>query len=68
MLVVMSVSLIAHPAKAQCSICARTAQQLGDKPAKSLNAGIIYLMAVPFTIIGIIGYRWWRNEYGRSEE
>jgi hypothetical protein len=46
---------------AQCSICTKTAQQLGERPAKALNAGIIYLGLTPFLIIGYIGYRWWRN-------
>lgn len=46
---------------AQCSICTKTAQQLGEKPAKALNVGIIYLGLTPFLIIGYIGYRWWRN-------
>jgi hypothetical protein len=48
---------------AQCSICTRTAQQLGEKPAKALNAGIIYLAFMPMTIIGYIGYRWWRSNH-----
>jgi hypothetical protein len=47
--------------QAQCSICTRTAQQMGEKPAKSLNAGILYLAATPLIIIGLIGYRWWRS-------
>jgi hypothetical protein len=51
---------------AQCSVCSRTAQQLGDKPAKSLNAGILYLMVIPFGIMGFLGYRWWKNEYGKN--
>lgn len=42
----------------QCSVCTRTAQQLGEEPAKGLNAGILYLAAVPFTIIGYLFYRW----------
>lgn len=45
-------------ASAQCSICTKTAQQLGEKPARGLNAGIIYLALTPILIIGIIGYRW----------
>ncbi len=48
-------------AQAQCSICTKTAQQLGEKPAKGLNAGIIYLMLTPFAIVGFIGYRLWRK-------
>ena len=61
---VLCLGLAAPGVKAQCSICTRTAQQLGEKPAKSLNAGILYLMAAPFCIMGFIGYRWWKNEYG----
>ena len=47
---------------AQCSICTKTASQLGEKPAKGLNSGIIYLMLAPFAIAGVIGYRWWKRE------
>ena len=48
-------------AAAQCSICTKTAAQLGEKPARGLNAGILYLAFTPFAVVGIIGYRWWRN-------
>ncbi|MFT4092156.1 MAG: hypothetical protein QM640_00860 [Niabella sp.] len=47
---------------AQCSICTKTAQQLGDGPAQGLNSGIIYLAFMPLLIIGYIGFRWWKNE------
>ncbi len=46
---------------AQCSICAKTTQQMGEKPAKGFNSGIIYLMLTPFAIAGFVGYRWWKN-------
>jgi len=46
---------------AQCSVCTKSAQQLGEKPAKGLNKGILYLMAAPFVIVGYIGFRWWKN-------
>lgn len=48
-------------ANAQCSICAKTTQQMGEKPAKGFNSGIIYLMLTPFVIAGLVGYRWWKN-------
>lgn len=54
-------SLSVNYSQAQCSICTKTAQQLGEKPAKGLNAGIIYLAFTPFIIVGFIGYRWWKN-------
>ena len=49
-------------AEAQCSICTKTASQLGEGPAQGLNAGIVYLMLTPFVLAGFIGYRWWRKE------
>lgn len=52
---------ISHSSEAQCSICTKTAQQLGEKPAKGLNSGILYLAFMPLAIFGIIGYRWWRS-------
>lgn len=46
---------------AQCSVCTKTAQQLGEQPAKGMNSGILYLAFAPFAIVGYIGYRWWKN-------
>jgi len=45
----------------QCSICTKTTQQMGEKPAKGLNSGIIYLAFAPFAIAAYVGYRWWKN-------
>ena len=58
--------LITNVAEAQCSVCTRTAQQLGEKPAKGLNAGIIYLAFTPLAIFGIIGYKWWKRNQEAS--
>lgn len=49
-------------AEAQCSICTKTASQLGEKPAKALNGAILYLMMAPLVIIGFIGWRWWKTQ------
>jgi hypothetical protein len=48
---------------AQCSICTKTAQQLGERPAKGLNAGIIYLASAPFLIAGYVFYRWRKSAH-----
>jgi hypothetical protein len=53
--------LLQSPIKAQCSLCTKTAQQLGAKPAQGMNTGILYLMFAPFGIMGYIGYRWWKD-------
>jgi len=47
--------------KAQCSVCTKTASQLGEKPAQGLNQGILYLMMAPFAIVGVVGYQWWKS-------
>jgi hypothetical protein len=47
--------------EAQCSVCTKTAAQLGEEPARGLNAGIIYLALTPFAIFGVIAYRWLRR-------
>jgi len=49
-------------ATAQCSVCTKTAEQLGEGPASALNTGIIYLMLIPFIIIFFLGYYWWKRE------
>jgi hypothetical protein len=46
---------------AQCSICTKTAQQLGEGPAKGMNSGILYLAFAPFAIVGFVAYRWIKN-------
>lgn len=58
--------LLVFPGKAdaQCSICTKTAQQLGEKPAQGMNSGILYLAFAPFAIVGYISYRWWKNNQG----
>jgi len=64
LLFIISFSLLATQySSAQCSICTKTAQQLGEKPAKGLNAGIIYLASAPFLIAGYVFYRWKKSNH-----
>ncbi len=56
------INACSYTANAQCSVCSKTVSQMGEKPAKGLNQGIIYLIMTPFAIVGIIGYRWWKSE------
>jgi hypothetical protein len=63
----MCCMFICFLANAQCAMCTKTAQQLGEKPALGLNRGILYLMISPFAIVGFIGFRWWKNNKGTAE-
>ncbi len=62
LMMVITFAVSASNVAAQCSICTKTAQQLGEGPAKSLNTGILYLMFAPLAIMGFIGFRWWKKE------
>lgn len=46
--------------QAQCSICTKTAAQLGEKPARGLNSGILYLAFTPLAIVGFVAWRWFK--------
>ena len=61
-LFIIQQTLLTAETDAQCSICTKTAQQLGEKPAKGMNSGILYLAFAPFAIVGYIGFRWWKNK------
>lgn len=62
MLVCMLAGLmVTTVASAQCSICSKTASQMGEEAGRGLNGGILYLATAPLLIAGYIGYRWWRN-------
>ncbi len=45
----------------QCAICTKTASTLGDKAAKGLNGGIIYLAFMPLIFMGFFAYRWYKS-------
>jgi hypothetical protein len=54
------------PVSAQCSMCRRVAETNQESNAnrvgKTLNSGILYLMAVPY-LLGAIGVAfWWKNK------
>lgn len=60
-LFIFNLSLFTLKGQAQCSICTRSVQQMGERPGKAFNAGILYLAFTPLAIGGIIGYRWWKQ-------
>ncbi|MBK7764298.1 MAG: hypothetical protein IPI46_13295 [Bacteroidetes bacterium] len=53
--------LIGISAFSQCAMCTKTAASLDDESARGLNSGIIFLAFMPITMIGFIGYQWWKR-------
>jgi hypothetical protein len=49
---------------AQCPMCRMSAESNlkdGGSAGKGLNAGILFMLAMPYLLVGTIGYVWWRN-------
>ena len=58
----MGCAVLPAPASAQgCAVCTKTASELDPKSAKGLNDGILFLAFLPLSIIGTLGYFWWRQ-------
>lgn len=52
---------------AQCPMCKMSAEsnlREGGTAGRGLNAGILFMLSLPYLIIGSIGYAWWRNNRG----
>jgi hypothetical protein len=51
---------------AQCAMCRAALEGEGNtSKAKAVNDGIVYLMVIPYLLVGIIGfiiYRMWKNK------
>lgn len=61
---ILGMALAAVPSGVQaqgCSVCTKTASELDPKSARGLNSGILYLAFLPITILGTVGYFWWRQ-------
>lgn len=50
--------------QAQCPMCKMSAQsnlQNGGSSGKGLNFGILYMLCLPYVIVGTVGFIWYRN-------
>ncbi len=49
---------------AQCPMCRATAESNlanGGTEGQGLNQGILYLLGMPYVLVGTIAFIWWRN-------
>ena len=50
--------LFIDPINAQCSMCRAVLEsEEGQQTAKGINNGIIYLMAIPYILVALVGWR-----------
>ena len=68
LLVLFLLLFISTAVEAQCAVCTKTSSQLGENRPQGMNAAILYLMMMPFAIVGFIGYRWWKGNKKLEQE
>ena len=59
-------------ARAQCVMCkaqVEAAQQENDDyDVAGLNKGIVYMMTVPYILMGVVGYFWYRRTHPKKAQ
>ena len=69
---ILTLSVVFHfSSSAQCSLCKSSAESSlkeGDKQAKGLNAGIMYLLVMPYILVGGIGYYWYAQQKKQKQQ
>ncbi len=54
--------LVVTSIEAQCAMCRAVLEsEEGQQTAKGVNNGIVYLMVIPYILIGLVGYLIYRN-------
>ena len=51
-------------APSQCPMCkigAESNLKDGGSAGKGLNTGILYMLSLPYLLVGTIGFLWWKN-------
>lgn len=64
-IVVLILLVCTFYAEAQCPMCRMSAESNlkdGGTMAAGLNRGIIYLLMIPYILISVIGFLWWKNQ------
>ncbi len=60
--------LLPIASKAQCAMCrAALESEEGGLKAEAVNDGIVYLMAIPYVLVGVIGYFIYKMRYGKKK-
>jgi hypothetical protein len=52
----------------QCAMCKAAAQQASSVETGSYNSGILYLMAFPYILFGLLGFLWYKQSRKNREK
>ena len=62
MILVVCLLFLSSGMKAQCAMCrAVLAGSENQKQAEAVNDGIVYLMVIPYLLVGVVGYLIYRS-------
>ena len=67
----LMLTLLPLAGRAQCVMCKSqieaARQERDDYDVAGLNKGIVYMMAVPYLLMGAVGYFWYRRTHPKPE-
>lgn len=70
--IILSLSLTGVDAWAQCAMCRGSVESsMGNgrnNVGVGLNTGIMFLFVMPYLLVGVIGYLWYRNSKKALQE
>lgn len=64
-------SYISFELFAQCPMCRMSAESNlanGGTEGRGLNKGILYMLSLPYLIVGVLGFLWYKNKKRNQEE
>lgn len=73
-LMVLMLSFVSTTAYSQCAMCRATVESnvgTGSREPESdvgagLNTGILYLMLIPYLLVGTVGFMWYRSSRSKK--
>ena len=51
-----------------CKIAAESNLENGGTAGKGLNNGILYMLSLPYVLIGLIGFIWYKNRHKEDDD
>lgn len=60
----LALFIFAEPSAAQCAMCKASSEanlKAGGGDPRGLNAGILYMLVMPYLLVFGIGFWWWNN-------
>ncbi len=68
LLLTLSSLLFTLSSNAQCAMCRASLESSGEsQKVEAVNDGIVYLMAIPYILVGLIGVVIYRMYFGKKE-